>query len=277
MDRRHIARPAFTLIELLVAIAIIAALIALLLPAVQQAREAARRTTCQNHMKQIGLAIHNYQETYTVLPSAYVDVADTSGWGWGAMLLPYVEQTPLFRNLGVSDTAFSGAPTLSSQQVIPVYICPSDTGPNVNSERGNHAKSNYAGVFGSVEIEDWDDVGNGIFYVNSSVRWRDVSDGTSNTLAVGERRYDHPSGTHRGAIWVGKYAASAFASNIWSCVHAPPHKINGTKEWAFSSAHSGGAYFLLCDGHVRFISEVIDGPTYENLADKGDGNVIGEF
>jgi prepilin-type N-terminal cleavage/methylation domain-containing protein/prepilin-type processing-associated H-X9-DG protein len=277
MALRRVVRPGFTLIELLAVIAIIALLIALLLPAVQYAREAARRASCQNHMKQIGLALHNYAEAHKVLPPAYVDVSDSPGWGWGAMLLPYVEQTPLFRNLGVSTMPFDGAPSLGSQTIVPVYLCPSDTGPNVNPERGNHAKSNYAGVFGSVEIEDWDEVGNGMFYVNSSVRWSDVTDGTSNTFAVGERRYDYPGGTRRGAIWVGKYAESAFASNIWSCVDAPPHKVNGTKEWAFSSAHAGGAYFLLCDGHVQFISESIDGPTYENLADKGDGNVLGEF
>ena len=270
-------RSGFTLVELLVVIAIIGVLVALLLPAVQQAREAARRSSCKNNLKQIGLALHNYMEAHGPFPFAYVNVADTPGWGWGTMILPFLDQNPLYEAMNVRDRDFSGVPTDQTRTALVIYICPSDTGPIVNTQRGGHAKSNYAGVFGSEEIESWNQRGNGVFFINSSMRMRDITDGASNTFAIGERRYNHPSGKQKGAIWVGKFAPETFASNIWSCKTAPPHRINGTKEWAFSSQHSGGAQFLLCDGSVRFFSETIDGRTYENLAQRNDGNVVGSF
>ncbi|HUG93218.1 MAG TPA: DUF1559 domain-containing protein [Planctomycetaceae bacterium] len=273
---RH-SRRGFTLIELLAVIAIIGVLVALILPAVQQAREAARRTQCKNNLKQIGTALHNYHASHGGFPPAYINVADTPGWGWGAMLLPELDHAPLYEQLGVGRQDFSGAPTPASETILPVFVCPSDIGPPLNPHRGDHAMSNYAGVFGNVEVFQWDDIGNGVFFVNSHIRISDMLDGASNTFGVGERRFDWPDGTHKGGIWAGKYAPVAYGSNIWSCVDVPPHRINGNKEWAFSSFHPGGAHFLLCDGSVRFISEQINGTTYERLAQRNDNQPTGEF
>jgi len=267
-----------TLIELLVVLAVITLLVGLLLPAVQMARESARRASCRNNLKQIGIALHNYAEVHGQFPSGYFDEADTTGWGWGALLLPYLEDEPLHRKLGVLQTKFSGVPSSATQTVLPVYICPSDTGPEWNADRGEHAKSNYAGVAGNVEITRWDDIGNGVFFVNSGVRPSSITDGTSYTFAIGERRYNSTSGgKQKGAIWVGKFAPVAYASTVWSCVGNPPHRINGTKQWAFSSEHASGAYFLLCDGSVHYFAEEIDSNIYENLAQRGDGNPIGTY
>ena len=141
----------FTLIELLVVIAIIAILIALLLPAVQQAREAARRSTCKNNLKQIGLAMHNYHETFGMFPPGYVEeilntngghVADNEGhWAWNALLLPYLDQAPLFNQLNVGtvpvSTMLNNATVRGSmQKTLPVFRCPSDTGPQIHVEAG---------------------------------------------------------------------------------------------------------------------------------------------
>ena len=263
-----------TLIELLVAIAIIGLLIGLVMPAVQNSREASRRLACRNKLRQIGIALHNRESTYGVFPAGYVNHEDTAGWGWGTMILPQLDQMPMYNSLNVSSVDFDGVPTPNTQTGLSVFICPSDSGPKINSERGNHAKSNYAGVAGSEEIEHWAQKGNGIFYVNSNISLSQVTDGISNTFAVGERRY---GGRQKGAIWVGKYAPTVFASTIWNCGKAQPHRINGTKEWAFSSEHRGGANFLMCGGSVRFIRQTIDVAIYENLAQRDNGNVIGSF
>ena len=145
----------FTLIELLVVIAIIAILIALLLPAVQQAREAARRSTCKNNLKQFGIALHNYHDIYNYFPGAMVSAGPitnaygsgtygTEGthalWGWGAAILPQMEQTPLFQKMGVNSStlhnAAANATTLAAMQnTFPAYRCPSDTSPDTNDFR----------------------------------------------------------------------------------------------------------------------------------------------
>ena len=145
-------RYGFTLVELLVALAIIGVLIALLVPAVQYAREAARRTQCRSNLKQLGLALHNYDEVHQVLPFGYVNADDTAGWGWGTMILPQLDQTPLYSALKAGTQDFDGVPTPQTQQTLSIFICPSDTGPNVNSQRGDHGKANYCGVAGSVEM-----------------------------------------------------------------------------------------------------------------------------
>src|SRR5262245_45950852 len=143
-------RPAFTLIELLVVIAIIAVLIALLLPAVQQAREAARRTQCKNNLKQIGLAYHNYHDTHNCLPpqgetngfvdSASMNVTPKPVWGWSTYVLPFIDQAPLFNQLNPGPTSLTAAVQSNTlyplvQTMLPVYRCPSDTGQLLNTER----------------------------------------------------------------------------------------------------------------------------------------------
>ena len=289
----------FTLIELLVVIAIIAILIALLLPAVQQAREAARRSTCKNNVKQFGLALHNYHETHRSFPSGWVQPSTAStcqpsststsgclpGWGWGTMLLPFLDQSPLYNALNVGRINLVVTPTDESKTTLPLFRCPSDSGSKLNSDRGGHATSNYKGVYGSRGIGNTINTsphnaagGNGSFWSNSNTRLRDIQDGASNTVLIGETaRGRVGANTYNGGIWVGYFDNGKTASVIWKMENHPGSLINGTLPWAFSSSHTGGAHFLLGDGAVRFISENVDGTTYENLGKISDGNVIGEF
>jgi prepilin-type N-terminal cleavage/methylation domain-containing protein len=236
-------RRGFTLIELLVVIAIIAILIALLLPAVQQAREAARRSQCKNNLKQIGLALHNYHDVANTLPPGWISpqtVGTTMGWGWGTMILPYLDQAPLYNNLnGVMGQTFGGsqAPgfsavmiTLPSQtglhQQLSAFRCPSDTGPNVvnladigywdpdngglTAVSNQYGRSNYPGVVGALtDVGIVPDGGNshGTFSRNSRRNFAAFTDGLSNCFLVGERR--SPSMIAQGffaggdAIWAG--------------------------------------------------------------------------
>ena len=145
----------FTLIELLIVVAIIGILVALLLPAVQAAREAARRMSCQNHLKQLGLALHNYHNTFGRLPASFYRVwpplstgttstFGTPGWGWGTMILPRLEQTALYEQLQVHTTRADGSPNMKrlAQTPLPVFRCPSDTGKKLNANRAEYATSN---------------------------------------------------------------------------------------------------------------------------------------
>lgn len=277
--KMHQNRRGFTLIELLVVIAIIAILIALLLPAVQQAREAARRSTCKNNVKQIGLALHNYHETYNMFPSAWFRSASVErGWGWGVAILPAMDQNPLFEKLNTSTTLIPTAGNADTQTVLPAYRCPSDTGPAINANRGNHGTSSYFGIWGAAaDANVTVGSGNGLFSASSSVRMRDITDGSSNTVGVGERAYGKVgSVTYNGAIWAGMYDSGRHAANM-RAVNATDKRINGSDVWATSSQHTGGAHFLLMDGSVRFLSENIDGQTLEDLAQRNDGNVLGSF
>src|SRR5262245_42494482 len=155
MSLKRSRRSAFTLIELLVVIAIIAILIGLLVPAVQKVRAAAARAQCLNNLHQICLALHNYSGVRGRFPSAYEASGFNPGWGWGASLLPYVEQAPLHGALGVGVKIFgAGAnpalPDANTQLPLPLFRCPSDLGPALNNLRLNHGTSNYRAVAGPV-------------------------------------------------------------------------------------------------------------------------------
>ncbi len=228
-------RRGFTLIELLVVIAIIAILIALLLPAVQQAREAARRSTCKNNLKQIGLALHNYHDINKSFPPGYIyaspsTTAGIESWGWEAFILPQIDQAPLFQSLQINtlrldqvlaNSATNGlAPVL--QTPLPAFLCPTDpggdNGPNLVDS--NHdftggsgtgsgglgsfapAASNYMGVAGNKEQcpnQGVNTGNNGIFFYNSRIAIRDIVDGTTNTFMVGER----DGSNCKGGTWIG--------------------------------------------------------------------------
>jgi len=218
-------RAGFTLIELLVVIAIIAVLIALLLPAVQQAREAARRSQCKNNLKQIGLALHNYHDTYRLFPPGYIDGHPSitgdpkhGGWSWQAQILPQLEQGPLFEQFdfdfhphGVPGTASD--PAGLNQGLVatpqPVFSCPSDVKPVTRSRHGSGtdghvgaiALSSYCGVLGPYDGQGCTTGGDtvttsvrntGLLIVNNCRRMGQIVDGTSNTLAVGEVTYLEP-------------------------------------------------------------------------------------
>jgi prepilin-type N-terminal cleavage/methylation domain-containing protein/prepilin-type processing-associated H-X9-DG protein len=297
-------RRGFTLIELLVVIAIIAILIALLLPAVQQAREAARRTQCRNNLKQMGLALHNYHDNHQVFPGAFVShrvvggTANAShGWSWAVFIMPFLDQGPLYNEINpgmtqiqhpdyefqgnVWDTAASRPIT---QTPLSVYRCPSDRGRAINNQRGNFATSNYVGVYGShADAGTHTGRGNGLMWTNSDIGIRDVGDGTSNVIIIGERAFTNSAATGRpwrGAIWAG---TSSSIGAGWAATHrgfwGPPstHCINCANEWAFSSLHTGGAHFLLADGSVRFVSENVDIETLLIVAQRDSGLPVGEW
>jgi prepilin-type N-terminal cleavage/methylation domain-containing protein len=295
----------FTLIELLVVIAIIAILIALLLPAVQQAREAARRTACKNNLKQIGLALHNYHDTIGTFPSGWIGVESTapyrpyvkgvSGMGWHVMLLPQLDQGPLYQQLNFGQPVTHTDNGELFDTILTVYRCPSDSGPErwdleQEGSPGTILKSslptaNYVGVFGTTEIHECESLmpgqtcfSNGTFSHNSVVRMRDLLDGSSTTIIVGERAARSPVGTApHFSTWVGVIPAGeeTFERILGSTDHVPNHPGGHLED--FSSNHSGGAQFILGDGSVRFISESIDLGVYQGLATLRGNEVIGNF
>ena len=368
--QRSSRRRAFTLIELLVVIAIIAVLIALLLPAVQQAREAARRTQCKNQLKQLGLALHNYHDTFiTTMPPGYVyhragvPGSLSNGWGWGTMILPYIDQAPLYNtfantasvqniNLGMigSTASINGG----IESVISSQRCPSD--PGVATVVGALAvsplgRSNYVGVAGSrfygatiAGVAQTVDpcvvpvvaataanliapaannavtgainstAGGGVlcgatmpivitgtnyaagttlaaslggtFGANSKIGIRDMTDGTSNSVMVGERytptNAAQLTATVMGdAVWAGVSSTTAEYNVLGEATWKV--NLNFTSTYprpittGFGSMHTGGAQFLMGDGAVRFLSENLDITTYRHLARVSDGNLLGDF
>ena len=305
---------AFTLIELLVVIAIIAVLVALLLPAVQAARESARATQCRNNAKQIVLALHNYHDRMNVFPSGWTaqQVTNYHGWGWGAMILPELEQSALFSALSMAEsiTSNNNKPVLMTQ--VSTYLCPSDPFPQTATVRVQEpeflprsgastiffhppppklfeiAKSNYAAVFGSTSIVANPAGGNGVFGRNSAVRLRDITDGTSMTAMIGERRpTQRPGKSFDGnqvvdvdivdlTLWIGAIPWSSDADlRTTGTGLVPPNSARSFP--GFNSAHPGRLFFGLADGSVRSVAPSIDTVVYEALMTRAGGESIGEF
>jgi prepilin-type processing-associated H-X9-DG protein/prepilin-type N-terminal cleavage/methylation domain-containing protein len=296
------SRPrAFTLVEVLVVISIIGILVALLLPAVQAAREAARRAQCTNNLKQIGLSLHNYEGMHRSLPSGYVsnfrdDGSDTGpGWGWAVMLLPLVEQRPLFDSLNFSLPIESPSNLTSRLPTIGAYLCPSDSvkptwWAMVREPSGiptqricEVAPANYVGVYGT---SDPGIDGDGLFFRDSRVGLRDITDGTSQTLAVGERSHSLGEATWVGSVTdavlfpvdgdgVGYPRAEGGPGMVLG--HAggrlgpgdPKGEVN-----QFYSRHSGGVNFLFADGHVGFLKTTMLYKTFRALATRAGGEAV---
>ncbi len=301
-------RRGFTLIELLVVIAIIAVLIALLLPAVQQAREAARRTQCKNNLKQIGLAMHNYHDQFRCFPPGYISIDPASGQmtpvdggsgaGWALLMLPQMEQGTLYNkfDLNLPITAPAHAPLIKTS--ISAFLCPSDSAPatswKIESEASpgtvlaELATANYVAAFGTVSLDDCENapgtapvttagqcVGNGSVYHNSRTSLRDFTDGTSSTVFVGERKTKAVDGWW--STWAGMVAGGEETGQrvLGSVDHTPNHPATHFDD--FSSPHVGGTQFLMADGHVRFMSENIDAALYQALGTIRGSEVVGEF
>jgi prepilin-type N-terminal cleavage/methylation domain-containing protein/prepilin-type processing-associated H-X9-DG protein len=274
-------RRGFTLIELLVVIAIIAILLGLLLPAVQKVREAAARMQCQNNLKQMGLACHAYHDANNGLPPGYLATAaypDTApGWGWGAFLLPYLEQDNLHRQINL------GAPVQTQpaiQAVLKVYLCPSDSPPTsafqitdlLMTPVTSAGPSSYAATVGDDSSEADAAVGNGVFYRNSRTRLTDITDGTSNTTMIGDRAWADTRGTWAGAP-SGAVARPGPANPWQTTTAAAPVLVLVHNNWIniktdadgglddFSSKHTGGVNLLFADGSVHFLRSITaDGP-----------------
>jgi prepilin-type N-terminal cleavage/methylation domain-containing protein/prepilin-type processing-associated H-X9-DG protein len=279
----RVGRPrqsAFTLVELLVVIAIVAILIGLLLPAVQRVREAAARTKCANNLKQLSLGLNNYASMYGAYPPGYKAPGYGVGWGWGAFILPFVEQQALATALGVPDKPFGDGvslapPTPLTQTPLSVFVCPSDTGPALNPLKRYHAKSNYRGICGPmIPLYFYPDSDyGGVLFQNSKIRVMDITDGTSNTLALGECMSDETAG-YVAALWVGMECSqgSVYVSDCFWSVDNGDFRINGPGTQAFGSRHAGGgAQFGFCDGSVHFIRDTADVTKVQILAGRNDG------
>ncbi len=310
----------FTLIELLVVIAIIAILIALLLPAVQQAREAARRSTCKNNLKQWGLALHNYHDTHKIFPlqatylrtssGGHLDAGETNR-SWMVMLLPYVDQAPMYSKMDM-DVSGVAAPNLAYiQQPLIVATCPSDpdagrlseshdsysTSSNPNNllaatnyaaNAGDHRNVDPAGTgelpaYGQPDGSTSYHSGNASGWTRGvigragySARLRDITDGTSNTFMVGE--------------CIGHWCRwQNWGYQNWGTTAHPPNAYNdqfidgtlapddASECIGFRSYHTGGAHFLMCDGAVVFISENIAHGVYRGLASRAGAEVVSPF
>ena len=301
-----VRRSAFTLIELLVVIAIIAILIGLLVPAVQKVREAAARTQCQNNLKQIGLAMHAYHDSYKKLPPG----GDALGFSAQAYLLPYLEQANLFRRINFSTAPVGAANSFADAQVIPVFVCPSDPQTSVpNGMAGN----NYVWNYGS-DILFHSNSTRGVFmFGNATVTLLAITDGTSNTAAFCERRKGdfnngvitpqtdlmNPPGspttddqavamcnsfdaTNPGYQWRSDYGAYWIQALHWTMYQHV--NLPNTYGCAFppqycsmpaNSGHTSGVNLLLCDGSVRLVSDGISLYTWRALGTRNGSEVLG--
>jgi len=327
-------RRGFTLIELLVVIAIIAILMALLLPAVQQAREAARRTQCKNNLHQIGLALHNYHDSFSVFPPSSLSLGidgselqqpknpkyrNVNGL---VMLLPYLDQSPLYNQWSMNDAGswsyvyglyspgdMQGDPNVNApiaKTKLKVFTCPSDNGPDkyeginqyysISSTQAGGYKTSYDFSVHYAEYyynHYWQYLwkqsagrqSTPMFGADSDTRMRDVSDGTSNTVAFYEQLFDKYNGVtgawaYRCHVNIGIDGAW-YGINRWDYYNGiygyvpVPGKLG---QWATpGSLHAGGCQVLLADGSVRFLSQNTDNQLLNRLHKMADGQIIGEW
>ena len=289
----------FTLIELLVVIAIIAILIALLLPAVQQAREAARKAQCTNNLKQIGIALHSYHDNSNMFPPGWIgvsggapDIHGNNGWGWAAHLLPEFDQAPLWKKINFNTFLTDPSNAAARSVTLPGFRCPSDS----SNERWTILDettlapiteiptANYVGSFGTTEIDDCELLapgnscsGDGVFFHNRGISFRDILDGTSSTFVVGERRTNRDVTPNWESTWMGivPNGQEHFLRILGTADHTPNHPATHFDD--YSSRHPSGVHFLLADGHVKFLANSIDGNLFRSLATRKGREVVTGF
>jgi prepilin-type processing-associated H-X9-DG protein len=287
------ARGGFTVIELFFVMTIIATLIALLLPAIQSAREVARRTQCQKNLMQIGLALGNYVSTHKVFPPGVVNlkgpisnVPDGYHYGWAVQILPYLEQPAMYREFDFKESVYADRNLTAREHRMQVFLCPSD---------GFYGLTSYAACHHDVEAPI--DVDNhGVFFLNSHVSYADIKDGPAFTILVGEYIHEVPTlgwavGTTSSlrntgwpintpdpaggtlpttaTTWIAKPSTFVDYEAFMKNGQLSPSRVGG-----FSSRHSGTANFLFGDGSVHLLSEKIDEHVYRSLGHRSDGNLI---
>ncbi|MFN3193337.1 MAG: DUF1559 domain-containing protein [Aureliella sp.] len=300
------SRRAFTLVELLVVIAIIGILVALLLPAVQAAREAARRASCQNNLKQLGLALHNYEASHRRFPPGYIHRFNPNGGGpanhaglaWGAMILPQLEQNNLYQQFDPRVPIWAPINLIPRERHLSVYLCPSDSysdGAYVIRDASTtpveqYAAGTYAANWGpstpAINLDDTPLRSEGVFFRNSRINVASISDGLSNTFAIGERT--------NGPIPSSQPTAGghSFFENSWVAAvrdvddlgddhghmvlfetQFRPNQIDGDDK-GLSAPHPGGiAQFALCDGSIHSVSSNIDAAVYNALGTRSGGEI----
>jgi prepilin-type N-terminal cleavage/methylation domain-containing protein/prepilin-type processing-associated H-X9-DG protein len=313
MKRQRVCRRGFTLIELLVVIAIISVLVAMLLPAVQAAREAARRIQCTNNLMQIGIALKSYENAFESLPSGVVnptgpivDAPKGYHFNWATQLLPYLDAKPVYRRLDFNSDLYSARNGTARAVMLSVFLCPSSpnpfrmgqnpSGPSVG---GDPALGSYAGCYNDAEVPI-DTKQNGVFFLNSRVRYEDIEDGASNTVFFGEKVTEDTelgwaSGTRatlRNMGWqVNRTPKSASPSNQSSAededisvADNPKSQAKATSKVAgeaqkpmvggFGSKHPGGANFGFGDGSVRFVKSTTSPHILHLLGNRSDGDLL---
>lgn len=286
-DIQNRRRSGFTLVELLVVIGIIGLLMGLFLPALGAARESMRRISCSNNIKQTGLALFQYHNVYNRLPPGWIatdpasgtpDPEGVPGWGWASMILPYMEQEIAAQEKIHFDRAIMHPDNQAALGYhISTYRCPSDSSDDVfwlpaegapGSFLTELARANYVGNFGNCPLESCEGLGpgyicegNGVFFHHSRVRFKDIADGESCTILVGER-----SSRWGGSTWVGSIAGGEEAmARILGVADHPPNSHSAHFD-DFSAAHPAGANFLFGDGSVRLITEEVDQKIYHGIA-----------
>lgn len=288
MNLRRLGQPrGFTLVELLVVIAIIGVLVALLLPAVQAARESSRRTQCGNHLKQIGLAVHGFEDTYKVIPYTRLDTRET----YAVLLLPFLEQTTLFSQWDLSKEYYQQQQAVR-ETTLKVYVCPSRRSPPQKSIDGDVHQNGtlphmpggvsdytsnagtpagdtdyYEGMNGTTATT----CANGPFWYKGPLplRFASVTDGISNTFFIGEKHIQKQNLGKEGSVFNGDHGNSFKKAGSGAALARGPF---GSGQ--FGSWHPGVCQFVLGDGSVRAVRVEIDVTTLGNLAHRADGQAV---
>jgi prepilin-type processing-associated H-X9-DG protein len=273
MPRSRSGRPAFTLAEVFVVLIVVGLMLGLLLPALVASREACRRVSCLNNMRQIALGLQNYHEQFRTLPPGSLNPTgpvhnrrEGLHVGWIVQLLPYAEQGGVAARVDTTASVYDPLNASAASAVAKFLRCPSNAEPLLVAGQG---VSNYAGCHHDVEAPiDMDN--HGVLFLNSHVRLDDIEDGTTVTLLFGEKLVD-PSDLG----WIS--GTRSTLRNTGTPINAAPGPAsNDLHVGGFASRHPGGTNFGFCDGSARFVRESIRPEIYQRLGHREDGELIGE-